>query len=735
MHHWHLAIQSILWWPLIAVGGVALLGLVVWAYRTTMNGQTGRWRWLAFGLRIATLLMALAAALRPSLVFTETKKQSASLILLYDHSRSMLVADAWDGLPRWRAMNQTLGRAKEPLKRLSEILDIREFQFDSRLAESVDLQEPPNGISTALGDVLREALNKYQQGRVAAIVLLSDGANTAGSPPVGVARSLKDLAVPLFTVGFGQDAPVESSRDLAMRTISAGPTIFEKNKLTAVGALDARGFPGSQVSVKLLFDGLTADSKTIELPQTDGTTKLELSYVPTIPGEHKVSLEVSELEPKKGELVQSNNTISTFVTVLKGGLRVQLLDGGLEAWESQFIRKALDKSPDIKVDFTWVRDEKVLASGPLAKSLFDRTLYDVFILRDIPRAWIPAQAQERLQKAVESGAGFAMRGGRQSFGPGGYANSPVATLLPVAIHPGDRPLDRPLVMRPTAQGLGHFIMRLGSELETPKMWESLLPLDGASTFSERKGTALQLAESADGLPLILAQDFGNGRTMAIAVDSTWHWHLKNEPSLRNHRRFWRQVILWLARKEKAGESRVWVELAKRRVAAGEGLEVTAGADDEQGNPVLDADFEATVTPPGGNPNPLKLVPQGERTRATFWDTQKAGDYEISVTARSKGQELSAPRQAKFLVFEDDSELANPSADLQLLRQMAELTPGGQYVPPERLSEFLESLRKKDLHMEINRLTQFRLWDNAYFFLLFVALLTCEWALRKWKGLV
>jgi hypothetical protein len=730
----HLAVQPVLWWPLIAVCGAGLLALVVWAYATTLGTQSGTWRWLAFWLRMASLALALAAMLRPSLVFTETRRQSASLLLLYDNSRSMLVADAWDGLPRWRAMNQTLARSRDSLKRLQELLEIREYQFDSKLAERVGENEPPTGNSTALGDVLREAINKAP-GRVAAAVLLSDGVNTAGTPPLGVAQSFKDFGVPLFTVGFGQATAVDASRDLALRTIAAGPTVFEKNKLTVSGELESRGFPGSPVNVKLLFDGMQADSRSIELPQADGHTKLELSYVPTLPGEHKVTLSVSEPDAKRGELVDSNNTISTFVTVLKGGLRVQFLDGGLEAWESQFIRKALDKSPDIKVDFQWVRDDRALTDGPLSAALFDRTLYDVFLLRDIPRSKIPAQALERLQKAVESGAGFAMLGGRQSFGPGGFAGSPVATILPVSIHPGDRPVERSLLMRPTAQGLGHFVMRLGSEADAATIWESLLPLDGASTFTEVKGQARVLAESPDGLPLVVAQDFGQGRTMALAGDSTWHWHLKSEQSLRHHRRLWRQIILWLARKEQAGESHVWIELAKRRVAAGEGLDVVAGAEDEQGNAITDGEFDATVTPPGGTAVPLKLAPQGERMRATFWGTEKAGDYEIAVTVRRRGQELGPPRHAKFLAFEDDSELAAPAADIALLKQMAETTPGGEYVPPERLPEFLSSLAKKDLHLEIDRLTQLRLWDNPYFFLLFVALLTAEWALRKWKGLV
>src|SRR5262249_53666551 len=150
---------------------------------------------------------------------------------------------------------------------------------------------------------------------------------------------------------------------LAMRNITAGPTVFEKNKLTVSGELEARGFSGERVQLRLLFDGLEADHRTIDLPANDGRTKVELSYVPTMPGEHKVTLEVSEFEPKKGELVETNNEISTYVTVLKGGLRVQYLDGGLEAWEPRFIRWALDKSPDIKVDYLWVRDDHALTGA------------------------------------------------------------------------------------------------------------------------------------------------------------------------------------------------------------------------------------------------------------------------------------------------------------------------------------------------------------------------------------
>ncbi len=730
----HLAFHPVLWWPIIALGGAALAAAVVWIYRGTFGPQAGRWRGVAFVFRVVTLLMALAALLRPELVFTKSLPQSARLLVLYDQSRSMQVADAWDGLPRWRAMEQTVERSREALDRLGELLEIRKYSFDSQLHDSVNLSEPPTGASTAIGDVLREAIQR-SPGRVAGVVIVTDGASRTGTPPTSEAQHFKDLGVPIYTVGIGQEAAVDSSRDLAFRTITAGPTVFEKNRLSVVGELDSRGFAGSKVTVNLLFDGMNAEQRTIELPAGDGRTKVEMSYVPTVPGEHKVSLEVREPEPKKGELVESNNEISTFVTVLKGGLRVLYLDGGLEAFEPRFIRWSLDKSPDIKVDFAWVRDKDAIAAAERAGTLFDRSLYDVFLIRDIPRNWFSDQSLERLRKSVETGAGLAMLGGQRSFGPGGYAKSPVEILLPVTIHPGDQQIQRPLAVRPTNQGLAHFIMRLGSPQETPKIWESLHPLDGATGFTDVKGQASVLAETPDGTtPLIVAQDFGQGRSMAIAGDSTRHWYRQSEQGMRHHRRFWRQVILWLAKKEQSGENRVWVDLGRRRVGLRESLDVTAGAEDEQGNPLADAEFEIMITPPGGPATPLRVAPQGERMKGVFYATDAAGEYQVSVIARHKGQELAAPRVAKFLVFEDDAELTNPAADLSLLEQMAKITQG-ESVPPERLPSFLDSLQQKDLHLEIDRLTQVRLWDNPWFFLIFVALLTGEWAIRKRNGLV
>ena len=64
-------------------------------------------------------------------------------------------------------------------------------------------------------------------------------------------------------------------------------------------------------------------------------------------------------------MVTTNNEMSTFVTVLKGGLNVLYMRGPVRV-EQKFIRRSLDPSPDIKVDYVRVdsRRQANASAGP-----------------------------------------------------------------------------------------------------------------------------------------------------------------------------------------------------------------------------------------------------------------------------------------------------------------------------------------------------------------------------------
>ena len=112
------------------------------------------------------------------------------------------------------------------------------------------------------------------------------------------------------------------------------------------------------------------------------------------------------------------------------------------------------------------------------------------------------------------------------------------------------------------------------------IWAELPPLDGANLFDRRelKRNANVLAEADDAQrhPLLVAGQAGDGRTLAFAGDSTWHWPMRGFADA--HRRFWRQCVLWLAKKDEQTAGRVWIRLAGRRMMRGTRVDFRVGAE-------------------------------------------------------------------------------------------------------------------------------------------------------------
>jgi hypothetical protein len=309
-------------------------------------------------------------------------------------------------------------------------------------------------------------------------------------------------------------------------------------------------------------------------------------------------------------------------------------------------------------------------------------------------------------------------------------------VLPMNIGPAQRQgfgealrqdvqLPGPVRMRPAPPlGTRHPIMQLeGSEVGGQRSrksgsgdkWSQLPPLDGANLFvrNELKPNAQVLAEADDAQrhPLLVAGQSGDGRVLAFAGDSTWRWPMLGFGDA--HRRFWRQCVLWLAKKDEQTEGRVWIRLAGRQVMRGARVDFAVGAEDAQGAPISTANFDVAVQTPDGRAVAVRPTKTGEEWTASFRETTKPGDYRITVIAKDGNNELGKA-EARFLVPNQDLELDRPAAEPTLMAQLAEMTK------PEVKEEIVAKVTY---------------WDTWPFFLIFVGLLGTEWFLRKRWGLV
>lgn len=712
----------------------------------------GRRRVLLF-IRAGVILLLVLAMLRPTLVHTETTRQSATVIFLADRSRSMQVTDAAGKKSRWEAMTTALEDLRPDLLDLQREFEVKLYTFDAETEplalddEPLELKAPPEGQQTAIGAALEDVLRHEAGKRLAAVVLLGDGAQRSlgprDTPPQVPARRLADLGYPLYTVPLGQARGAGQARDLAIDELLVPPEVFVKNQLTIAGKMRVEGFTNQSLLVQLLFENSPGNMQPVAAvhvqPRAGGErVPIDLGFVPQVAGEFKVSLATPNLP---GEVITSNNAMSTFVTVRKGGLGVLYLEG-VSRVEQKFIRRSLDPSPDIRVDYVRLSAEKKETRPTDLAERFKPGKYDVYILGDIDaQAFTPAELTA-LATAVERGAGLMMLGGLHSFGAGGYGRTPLADVLPIRIDRFERQnfgeavrpdlhLPGSVHMLPTPLGRLQSLLQIAPADKLESAWASLPPLDGANRFVGLKPGAQVLAAGDRGEPLLVAKDFGRGRTLAFAGDSTWHWWLRGFQDL--HRRFWRQTILWLARKDETHEGNVWVALDRRRYAPGERVEFTAGAKAADGTPITDAAITAEVLLPSGQTAPARLLRGADTTNGTFLDATAAGDYTVRVQARRGGQVLGSA-QSRFLVYDQDMELQNPAADRGAMEKLAAMT-GGRTLAPEQLPELVEELRKAGSKFEVETQVKRTLWDNWPFFLMFIALLSLEWFLRKRWGLV
>src|SRR4051794_22951670 len=131
-------------WYVVVMAALVVTILTVWAYQQRLRGTSGRWRWVALGLRLAAVLLCVLAALRPSVILQDKKKQTASLIFLIDDSSSMKINDEVRGQSRWGVALKTLAQARSVAEGLGPNLDVKYWRFYSppRGQLPADAREP-----------------------------------------------------------------------------------------------------------------------------------------------------------------------------------------------------------------------------------------------------------------------------------------------------------------------------------------------------------------------------------------------------------------------------------------------------------------------------------------------------------------------------------------------------------------------------------------------------------------
>ncbi len=750
--------------PALLLVALLLMLLTFWTYHG-VAGTNRRRIGIVIALRLAALLLAVLAIARPSFASRDSLKVPSTLIILLDGSQSMTIQDEYGNLSRWDAMQRLMSRCGPLFDQLhdEQNVTVRVHRFAEGVGD-YDPQGKADGKRTDFGTALHDLAGTYaQEPMLRGLVVLSDGGDN-GSNFVATAEAEQwRRKCPVTTFALGKKTTSSHQSDIRMVSIVTEPSpVPVKGKLTVRVVVDAPGFEGRKVPIHLFIEepGQT-EPREVKLPDAEvllpkalgNEIKLETT-APATPGEIKLTVKI---DPQDREVIRTNNDITTYVTVAKEGLSVLYVEGKHRAWEPKMIREAL-KDPRIRLTQYVRTSEARYTEAERDLFNFEKQRYDVLIVGDISARRLcggDQQVMNTIRNLVSNqGMGIVFIGGYESYGNSDWQDYPaLVDLLPVRLDEKGQ-VDE-VRMLPTEDGLRHYVLRLSDkDTANADLWAKL-PKVAMTRLGTPKAGAKILARADNdktGKPMLVAQDYGKGRSMAFATDQTWMWwnlgltkHPPDNEGQLLDTRFWKQSMLYLAHQEESGDD-VWINLDSRLLAAGSKLGFSVGARGKKGEELPNARFEVSVTSPQGNETAVTVSHEPGGNRGSFTKTEVPGEYRVTARAfvpKSGGGEekVGNDRTVRFLVVQDTAELSRQAADPDFLERLSR-AGGGKSFRAEDLPRFLQEMKSQPMKSNKPKTDLWPDWRRTrpspflmVFYVLFVALIGLEWFLRRTWGMV
>ena len=578
------------------------------------------------------------------------------------------------------------------------------FHFNDTLLRADAVAElRAEGDRSRLAESLTDLATHFDQGALAAVVVLTDGAHNGGAVNWD---ALGATGIPVHAVGIG---PTRIAGDVELAEL----------------ALPSRTSPNAQVAARLVIRHTPARDSGYEVRVrvVDGESVLAAESISVDPATPTFAKDIVfpagalglkeltvELEAPPDDPLPGNNRQSALLDVTPDRHRVLYLEGE-PRWEFKFIRRAVAEDDDIEL-LTWLRttprktyrqgtsDPDELAEGfPISLEALYR--YDMVIIGSLPATSLSDEQHDWLARFVaERGGGLLALAGRQALDNGGWDVKPLARTLPVTVaRPGDTPNygRGNYAANPTDAGLRSVLTDIGGTGSREQSWETLpmlgdyqplgTPKPGATVILEALGRIMRSGADVVVLggaakPLLVTQPYGYGRTAVLATASTWRWRMRTPPDDSRHSLFWRHLIRHFAS----------AALPRRQLslhADGDSLAVRVGLKNPRYEPLTDTAITAHVTAPDGESFEVALGRiAGESAFGETIPAPNPGIYRVEVAglagpAMSEGGSPD-PLAALARVGEANREQFGANLNDVLLRRLAEATGGHYWLPDDPL---------------------------------------------------
>jgi uncharacterized membrane protein len=722
--------------PIAAVVVVAALAIAFVSYRVLRSRVQWRQRAVLAALRVSALAIVLFCIFRPVLIVKAAVAQQNVIGLLLDDSRSMQVTDQQGS--RADLVRRTFANPDSPtMKALSDRFLVRTFRFSSstaRVSSPSDLTF--SGTQTRLANAIESARQELAGLPVSGLVLVTDGADTTDATVADALLASKAEALPVFTVGVGQET---LTHDIQVGRVSTPRVALKGTSLLVDAVLTQTGYAGQTVTLDVEDGGRIVGSQPVRLPADGDPLSVRVRFTATEAGPRVFRLKVA---PQAGEMVTQNNQRDIQIDIRDRRERILYYEGE-PRFEMKFARQAIANDPNLElVTLQRTAENKHLRLDVKAPEElvagFPKTREELFAYRGLVLGSVEASAftADQLRMIAEfvdvRGGGLLLLGGSRAFAEGGYAGTPLAEVMPVVLGRAGGVLSH-LKIHPTRAGEAHAVTQLGdTEQSSAERWKSMPSLTTVNLIEGIKPGATALLSGTDDRRrerVVLAYErYGRGKSIAFPVQDSWIWqmHASIRVDDQTHENFWRQLLRWLV---DGVPDTLETRPLTDRVEPGQPITLTADVVDARFVELNDATVVAHVISPSGRTESVPLQWTGERNgqyRATF-ATSDAGWYEAKLEATREGKSVGTA-VAHVRTAPDDAEYFDAAMHAPLLKRIAQET-GGRFYPADSLASLPDDVKYSG--RGVTAVEERELWHMPILLIALVGVVCAEWGLRRY----
>ena len=721
---------------LIAISLGLMMPLALWFFWTSLRRVSSKPKKVfLFFLRAVAFVLLLVILLRPELEFKKSHSLKNHIAILLDNSKSLSIKTFPKEVPRIDLVRKTLESNKEYFDQLK-----KDFQVDTYFVSdgiekvSSRLKDyQANRPYTDYRSVLEELNKIYENKSLQGVFLFSDGADLTQEPgeiSPDILKSLTRINGPVHTLQAGSN---DQFRDLALESVSAPDFGFVQQPVRLSLTVFSSELGNRNVPLVLKEGDRILVSKIIEIREDQKEYKVDFQFTPRKIGKRIYTLNLPRFAE---ESILTNNQKEFEVDVARDRIRILHLNGR-PSWDSRYLREVLANNPRVDLlSFFILRnmgDDVVAPTSELSlipfpsNLLFDDYLssFDLIIFQNFKyEPFIDKKYLSNIRKYVEKGGAFLMVGGELSFQGGSYSHTPIEDILPVSFKDVEtRFIDKEFRPKISGDFSNHPILRLEKELNE-EVWSSLPPLHGANLGLVANKDAYVLLKNESESPILVAGEFGEGRTALLATDSVWGWGFGGAGGRYFHR-FWNNVIDWLIAEPET--RRLQLESDKERYREEEQVLIKFKLLKENYQPAENITGKLTLSSRSGEVIAKELKTDKLGGQVFPFIPERSGFYEAVIEIEGLQEKIM------FSVLKDNAEFEKPLVNDFVLKKIAQVS-GGQYKVLDGTND-LSTLQFENPEIKVKSHSRsFSLWENWWAYGLVVGFLVMDWWLRRKAGL-